>query len=253
MRRARWFEAAPMLVGLATVILVGATLEAMIRGDLISRFVVPPPSEVIGSFGRLIAEEDIARRFLQTAFEGVGAGILIATVGVPAGLFLYRWTNLRLAVEGWVAASASAPVVLAYPLLLVIFGRSAMTIIVMGFCSGVAPVVLKTLEGLSATRPALLNVGRSLKLTPAQQFRFIEFPAALPTIVVGIRLGLILALINVVGVELLINFGGLGQLINELSERYDPPGTYAAIGFVLLVSVLLFLALDRIERWVRPQ
>ena len=44
-------------------------------------------------------------------------------------------------------------------------GRSAMTIIAMGFCSGVAPVVLKTLEGLSATRPAFLNVGRSLKLT----------------------------------------------------------------------------------------
>jgi len=42
------------------------------------------------------------------------------------------------------------------------------------------------------------------------------------------------------------------ELVNELSERYDPPGTYAAIGFVLLVSVLIFLALDRIERWLRP-
>ena len=47
------------------------------------------------------------------------------------------------------------------------------------------------------------------------------FPAALPTIFVGVRLGLIFALINIVGVEFLINFGGLGQLINELAERYD--------------------------------
>ena len=43
---------------------------------------------------------------------------------------------------------------------------------------------------------------------------------------------MIFALINIVGVEFLINFGGLGQLINDLAERYDLPGTYAAICFV---------------------
>ena len=47
------------------------------------------------------------------------------------------------------------------------------------------------------------------------------------------------ALINIVGVEFLINFGGLGQLINDLAERYDLAGTYAAICFVILVSVVI--------------
>ena len=37
------------------------------------------------------------------------------------------------------------------------------------------------------------------------------------------------ALINIVGTEFLINFGGLGQLIEDLAERYDLAGTYAAI------------------------
>jgi NitT/TauT family transport system permease protein len=74
------------------------------------------------------------------------------------------------------------------------------------------------------------------------------FPAAIPTIFVGIRLGLIFALINVVGVEFLINFGGLGQLINDLAERYDMPGTYATITFVILVSVVIFAALERVEQ-----
>ena len=55
-----------------------------------------------------------------------------------------------------------------------------------------------------------------------------------------------------VGVEFLINFGGLGQLINDLAERYDLAGTYAAICFVILVSVLFFFITDRIERWLRP-
>ena len=77
-------------------------------------------------------------------------------------------------------------------------------------------------------------------------------PAALPTIFVGVRLGLIFALINIVGVEFLINYGGLGQLINDLAERYDLAGTYAAICFVILVSVLFFMSLEKAERWLRP-
>src|SRR6266700_281866 len=123
----------------------------------------------------------------------------------------------------------------------VIFGRSALTIVMMGFTAGVAPVILKTLEGLLATRRVLINVGKSFNLTPSQQFWNILFPAALPTIFVGLRLGLIFALINIVGVEFLINFGGLGQLINELAERYDLAGTYAAICFVILVSICVFI------------
>ena len=67
------------------------------------------------------------------------------------------------------------------------------------------------------------------------------------------RLGLIFAMINIVGVEFLINFGGLGQLINELAERYDLPGTYGAIVFVVLTSVAFFDVTLRIERWLRPE
>ena len=127
-----------------------------------------------------------------------------------------------------------------------------MTIVMMGFVAGLAPVILKTIEGLAGTRRVLIDVGRSFKLTRAQLFWKILFPAALPTIFVGMRLGLIFALINIVGVEFLINFGGLGQLINDLAERYDLAGTYAAICFVILVSVLFFVVTERIERWLRP-
>src|SRR5262249_58018020 len=112
----------------------------------------------------------------------------------------------------------------------------ALTIVMMGFSAGLAPIVLKTLEGLSATRRVLINVGRSFNLTPSQQFWMILFPAALPTIFVGLRLGLIFALIHIVGVVFLINFGRLGQLINKLAARYNLAGNYAAFCFVILVS-----------------
>jgi NitT/TauT family transport system permease protein len=137
-----------------------------------------------------------------------------------------------------------------YPLFMVIFGRSATTIIMMGFVAGLPAVILKTIEGLSGTKRVLMNVGMSFKLTPWQMFWKIQFPSALPTIFTGFKLGLIFALINVVGVEFLINFGGLGQLINDLAERYDLAGTYAAICFVILVSVCFFVVVEWFERWL---
>jgi NitT/TauT family transport system permease protein len=242
----------PALVGVAALVFVLLVVELLIQLNFVSRFIVPPPSEIIASFGRVIVEEHVLRRFLLTLGECLAAGIMLTIFGIAGGVLMHRIRLLQQACETWVAALAAAPLVLAYPLFMVIFGRNAWTIIMMGFFAALPPVILKTLEGMSNTRRVLINVGRSFNLTPAQQFWKIMFPAALPTIFVGVRLGLIFALINIVGVEFLINYGGLGQLINDLAERYDLPGTYAAICFVILVSVLFFMALEKAERWLRP-
>jgi NitT/TauT family transport system permease protein len=243
---------APAALGLFSFVVIIGLVELLIRIGLINRFIVPMPSDIIAAFPRVVVEEHVLQRFLLTASEAFSASILVTIFGVAGGVLLHRYRLLRLATETWVAAVAAAPLVLMYPLYLVIFGRSAVTIVMMGFTAGLAPIVLKTLEGLSATRRVLINVGRSFSLTTSQQFWKILFPAALPTIFVGLRLGLIFSLINIVGVEFLINFGGLGQLINELAERYDLPGTYAAICFVILVSICVFIIMERLERWLRP-
>lgn len=242
----------PQIVGIGTLVAFFLGMEVLVQTGLVNRFIVPPPSEIFGSFGRVIVEEHVFSRFVQTLTECLAAGIMLTVFGVSGGVLMNRFKLLQQACETWVAAMASAPIVLMYPLFMVIFGRSAWTIIMMGFFSALPPVILKTIEGISGTRKVLVNVGRSFNLTPSQQFWKILFPAALPTIFVGIRLGLIFALINVVGVEFLINYGGLGQLINDLAERYDLAGTYAAICFVILVSVLFFMALEKAERWLRP-
>src|SRR5947207_9373827 len=242
----------PFALGLGTLIAAIAFMELLIRVGLVNRFIVPMPSQIAGAFQRVIVEEDIPYRFLVTAREAFWATVLLALFGIRIGVLLYRVQLLRDATETWVAAMASAPTVLMYPLFLVIFGRSEKTIIMMGFVAGLPAVILKTIEGLAGTRRVLINVGRSFKLTEIQLFVKILFPAALPTIFVGLRLGMIFALINIVGVEFLINFGGLGQLINDLAERYDLPGTYAAICFVILVSICVFMLMERLERWLRP-
>src|SRR3979490_706536 len=224
----------------ATMLLV----ELFIRFGLINRFIVPLPSDIMAALPRVIIEEQVFSRFLLTAAEAFSARILVTIFGGAGGALLYRFRLLREATETWVAAVAAAPLVLIYPLYLVIFGRNATTIVVMGFTAGVAPGMLKTLEGLAGTRGVLINVGRSFNLTPWQQFWKILFPAALPTIFVGMRLGVVFALINIVGVEFLINFGGLGQLINEPAERYHLAGPYARIN--------VFILTEWLERWLRP-
>jgi NitT/TauT family transport system permease protein len=242
----------PALVGVATLLVALLIMELLIQLNFISRFIVPPPSEIVASFGRVIVEEHVFSRFLLTLGECLMAGVMLTVFGIAGGVLMHRVKLLQQACETWVAAMAAAPLVLAYPLFMVIFGRNAWTIIMMGFFAALPPVILKTVEGMASTRKVLVNVGRSFNLTPAQQFWKIMFPAALPTIFVGVRLGLIFALINIVGVEFLINYGGLGQLINDLAERYDLAGTYAALCFVILVSVLFFMALEKTERWLRP-
>lgn len=244
-------RALPPLVGLALFVAAAFVVEGLLRAGILNRFIVPLPTEIATSFGRLFAEEHLLQRFLTTCRECLYAMALLTVLGVGTGTALQRMPLLRRACETPIAALASAPIVLMYPLFLVVFGRTATTIVVMGLVAGLPPVILKTIEGLSGTRPVLINVGRSFNLTPGQMFMKVMFPAALPTIFVGLRLGLIFTLINIVGVEFLINFGGLGQLINDLAERYDLPGTYAAISFVVLVSVFFFVLTERIERWLR--
>jgi ABC-type nitrate/sulfonate/bicarbonate transport system permease component len=251
-RRSNPFRHSPALLGVTSLAAVCAAAEALIRIGVVNRYIVPTPSQVLAALPRIVAEEDVLGRFLTTVGEAAAAGFLLIAVAIPFGVFLHRTRIVCTAVESWVAAMAAAPLVLIYPLFLVIFGRNAMTIVAIGFGAGFAPVVLNTLEGLRGTRGVLINMGRSFKLSRAQQFWKILLPSALPSIFTGLRLGLIFALINVVGVEFLINFGGLGQLVNDLAERYDLPAMYATIGFVILVSVVFFMGLERIERWLRP-
>ena len=121
-------RAGPPTIGIGTIIVVAAILEALIRADAINRFVVPLPSDVLAAIPRVIAEEHVARRFWQTTQEVLWAAVLLTLTGVAAGALLYRLPLLRRACESWVGALAAAPIVLAYPLFLVIFGRSATTI-----------------------------------------------------------------------------------------------------------------------------
>ncbi len=142
----------PVGFGLAVLVAFTVAMEVLLRTGVLNRFIIPLPSDVFASFPRLVAEEDILGRLLTTCQECFYAMLLVTLVGIPTGALLHRVPLLRAATESWIAAMASAPIVLMYPLFLVIFGRSPATIVMMGFIAGLPPLILKTIEGLGGTR-----------------------------------------------------------------------------------------------------
>src|SRR5687767_11601801 len=89
----------PAATGLGSIVAALAAIEALIRIDVINRFVVPPPLDIVMSFGRVITEEGIPQRLLQTGGEALAAGVLAVAMGLPLGFLLYRHLTLRLATE----------------------------------------------------------------------------------------------------------------------------------------------------------
>lgn len=242
----------PVMVGLLGLVVIATTLELAISAGLIMELVVPRPSDAILAFPDVNDEMDLVGNFLVTLGMTAAATGLALLVGIPFGYFLYRNPIFGTAYEGWLAAAFAAPTVLLYPLFLVLFGRTHMTLIAMGFIPGSIPIIIQTRQGLLGVSQTLINVGRSFNLSEREMFWKIQLPAAVPIVFTGIRIGVMYTLVNIVAIEYLIDFGGLGRIVSEMYYRFDTPGTYASIITVIFVSVIFYLVFGRIEKWLRP-
>ena len=242
----------PALLGLATIGLAAVLMEWLVARRMLPPDVVARPSAVLLGIGGLLRDQGLIGRLLLSLGATLAAAALAAVSGVPLGWMLHRYRLFGEIFGNWMAALAAAPFILLYPLFLAAFGRGETTIVAMAYVSALVAVALKTREGL-ATVPAVLRaVGASLRLSRTQLFWKIEFPSAVPAIFTGIHLALVFALVNVIGVEFLIGYGGLGELVVEVADRHDVASVYAAVLVVVLVSAAFFWAMDRLERWFNP-
>lgn len=242
----------PMLVGLLGLLVLGLALELAVAQGWVMQLIVPRPSDTFLAFPAVQQDMDLIGNFFVTLGMTAAATGLALLIGVPFGYFLYRNTRYGIAYEGWLAAAFAAPTVLLYPLFLVIFGRSHLTLIAMGFIPGSIPIIIQTRQGLLGVSRTLVNVGRSFNLSERDMFWKIQLPSAVPTIFTGIRIGVMYTLVNIVAIEYLIDFGGLGRIVSEMYFRFDTPGTYASIITVVFVSVFFYWGFGRIEKWLRP-
>ena len=240
------------ITGLAVVALLTGLLELLVGNGVISRFLIAQPSAIFSALVELVTEERLPEALLSTFGSTLAATATGILVGVPSGYVLYRHKTLGEAYGAWIAGLFSAPLILVYPLFLVLFGRGMLTIIVISAIIATVPIVLNTQQAFADVRGVFLQVARSFKLSPWQTFWKVLFPAAVPTIFTGIRLSLIYAMISVVAIEYLVVLGGLGALVSDMYDRYNIPGMYAAILAVIMVTVVFFKLAAGLERWLRP-
>ena len=242
----------PAIAGLLGLVAFAAILELLVDAGAVNELVLPRPTDTVLAFGPVQADMDLFGNFLVTLGMTVAATALALCIGVPFGYSLYRNQSFGIAYEGWLAAAFAAPIVLLYPLFLVMFGKTYTTLVVMGFIPGMIPIVIQTRQGLLGVSRTLVNVGRSFNLSEREMFWKIQLPAAVPTLFTGIRIGVMYTLVNIVAIEYLIDFGGLGRVVNEMAFRFDTPGTYASIIAVVFVSVFMYWGFGRVEKWLRP-
>ncbi len=228
-----------------------AALELAARASLVSPLLVASPSDVVESIP-LLLDEGIVSRFAETFGETFAATAVACLVGLPSGWLLARSGHLDRSFRTWVAVIASAPLILLYPIFLVAFGRSSGTIIAIGAVSATPPIILNVRDGFSNIPRVFLEVGHTFRLSQIQVLTKVMIPAAIPTIVTGVRLGIVFALVNVVAVEYVINFGGVGAMVGEMAERYEIGAMYGAILAIVLASAMFYALTERIERWLRP-
>src|SRR5579863_3740950 len=155
MRRAR----APVLLGLATVVVVAALMELLVASRALPPYIFVRPSAVLLSIVGLFRDEGLAGRLLQTLGATLAASGLAVLSGVPLGWMIHRYRLFGEIVGNWIAALAAAPLILLYPLFLVVFGRGEPTVIAMAYVSALVAIALKTREGLAAVPSVLRAVG----------------------------------------------------------------------------------------------
>ena len=136
------------------------------------------------------------------------------------------------AMEPMLVALYSIPKITLYPIILLVFGLGMSAKIAFGAIHGIIPVALFTLNAVRSTKPILVKTGRVLKLSPPTMVRSILFPAAVPEIFTGLRVGFSLTLIGTVLGEMFASQHGLGLSADErdrpLQRRRDHVGDVPA-------------------------
>lgn len=111
------------------------------------------------------------------------------------------------------------------------------------------PILFNTISGTKNVHPSFIKVARSIGLDKIGIFWKVQVPASLPTIFSGIRLGLILAFLALMGVEMMgMSSGtGLGYLITQSEMQGMVPRMWAGVVTMTLLAIAINYAVIRIE------
>lgn len=186
---------------------------------------------------------------VDNTMRAFAAALAIAVVlGLLIGFALGLHRLSSEAMEPMLVALYSIPKITLYPIILLVFGLGMSAKVAFGAIHGIIPVALFTLSAVRGTRPIFVKTGRVLKLSKPAMVRSILFPAAVPEIFTGLRVGFSLTLIGTVLGEMFASQYGLGHLLMNAIGLYNVEVimsvTFLLVVFAATVNGIL-LAIDR--------
>jgi ABC-type nitrate/sulfonate/bicarbonate transport system permease component len=248
----RWLRAVGRALPLLAVVgAIVAFWELFIYVTGEPAYVLPPLHQVI-----YVAISEAPDRFLPAAWVtlqemllGFAAGVV---VGLTLGAIIHHSKIIRQALLPLVIGTQSIPVIAIAPVLIIWFGFDMGPKIIMTAVITFFPVAVNTIAGFAAVDPDMVNLMRSLDASNWQIFRKVRLPAASPFIFAGIRNSAAISAIGAIVGEWVGANEGLGPVMIAANAGFKTAVVFAAILYLALMAVMLFLAVGIVERLVMP-
>ncbi len=241
-------RAARILPAACTLLLGVLAAEALLRAYAVPPGLIPTPSLVLGSLweARTVLLQDTLYTF---GLEGL-LGFLLGTVaGLLLALLVVRFRFLELGLLPYAALFSSIPIVALAPVVVKAVGLDWPSKTVVVAVTVLFPVVVGAVRGLQSALPMHLDLMHTYAASPAQTFREVRVPTALPFVFNALKVGSTLALISAIVAEFFgTNGHGLGFRIQIEVGRFNLSVVWAAIVLSSIVGIAFFGLINLLER-----
>jgi NitT/TauT family transport system permease protein len=246
MARSKTRAPSQLLPPLVTFIVIVAAWEIAVRALEVPRFLVPPPSAVLGA---LLADlGTLAGSTVTTARGALFGFFLSATIGTGSGLALSLSKTLERGLYPYALFLQTVPIVAIAPLLVLWFGPGLRAVAVSAFIVSVFPVIANTLSGLRGVDPRLKDLFRLYGAGRFATLFKLDLPFALPSIATGLRVASGLAVIGAIVGEFVAGFAegsaGLGITVLAAYRQLRTDLLFAAVILASLLGLALFAAVN---------
>jgi NitT/TauT family transport system permease protein len=232
------------------ILILIALWELAIRLFHIPPYLVPAPEAVVT---QLVKQWDtLLSQAVPTTLATLGGFAASIAFGIPIALIIAYSRTVESFVYPLLVFSQSVPKIAIAPLFVVWFGFGIIPKVICAFMLGFFPVVVSTVMGFKSVDPDMIDLARSMRASRLETFIRISLPQALPSIFAGLKVSITLAVVGAVVGEFVGSNSGIGYLLQIANGTFDLPLMFAALVVLSAIGVLLFVAIDVIERFSIP-
>jgi NitT/TauT family transport system permease protein len=221
------------------------------RAGWVDPLFVPAPSAVARAFARVggSALAGLADTLAKTAV----AYVLSVVLGVALGIAVGSVRPLREVLSPFVVALYGMPKILVLPWIVLLLGFGTLPAVLYGTIHGFFPILVLVMGAVRDVDRTLVTVARAFGAGTWQLYWKVLLPAIVPTVLAGMRLGIVFCLLGVLIVEMFAGMRGMGHVMGSLANGFQAPELFAATALVSATSIAIVLGLDalneRLSHW----